>query len=194
VYVPPAFALTDEQSRDVIRRISFGTLVMHGEAGYEIAPLPWLLEGDRLIGHVAKANPIWKHPDGQEVVVIFTGTHGYISPGWYATKAETGKVVPTWNYSTVAVHGTLTAQHDDAAKRQIIEALTIHHEPTVGGDWQVTDAPGDYIDGLVNAIVGVELTIIKIEGKAKLSQNRPEADQLGVRRHRPDLLPDSLPG
>lgn len=179
MYTPPAFRLTDDASRTFIEQRGFGVLVASEGDRYETTPLPLILDGDRLIGHVAKANPIWKMAGS--VAVVFTGEDGYISPAWYATKAETGKVVPTWNYVAVTANATMTAVHDAERKLDIVRALTNHHEDIAGTGWEIEDAPADYIESMLNAIVGIELVVVSLTGKAKLSQNRPEADRAGVR-------------
>ncbi len=178
MYTPAAFVLGEPASREVIVAASVGTLVITTPDGFEATVIPFVLDGDQLVGHVAKGNPIWKHAG--PALVVFHGPHGYVSPGWYPTKAETGKVVPTWNYVTVMVHGTLLADADTDSKREIVRVLTDVHETRIDGSWQITDAPTDYIDQMLNGIVGIRVVIDRIEGKAKLSQNRPEPDQLGV--------------
>jgi transcriptional regulator len=128
---------------------------------------------------VSRANPHWK-ADGRESVAIFSGPHAYISPSFYPTKAETGKVVPTWNYEILNVHGTL-AIHDDADwVLNLVTMLTNRHEQHRTPQWQVTDAPESYTRAQLRAIVGVELVISKVEGKAKMSQNQPERNREGV--------------
>ena len=179
MYIPPAFALTTDDARAFIEARGFGLLVTQSEQGFDTTPLPLMLVGNTLVGHIAKANPMWKR-EGR-AMVLFSGADGYISPSWYPTKAETAKVVPTWNYELVQVQATLSAEHDVEAKRQIVCALTDRHEKAVNSTWSVSDAPGEYIDALLNAIVGIKLTIKSIEGKAKLSQNQPEANQASVR-------------
>jgi transcriptional regulator len=146
-----------------------------------VTPLPLLYDADRhsLIGHVSRANPHWK-ADGCESVAIFSGPHAYISPSFYATKTETGKVVPTWNYELLNVYGRLVA-HDDAEwVLNLVTMLTNRHEQGRAQPWQVTDAPESYTRAQLRAIVGVELVIAKVEGKAKMSQNQPERNRTGV--------------
>jgi transcriptional regulator len=137
-----------------------------------------LLRENALIGHVAKANPIWRVSGA--AVVIFNGVDAYVSPAWYPSKAETGKVVPTWNYVAVTVDVAVEPIHDAARKLEIVRALTDRHEAITGSGWSVDDAPVEFIDSNLKAIVGLELTIIQISGKAKLSQNRSPADRSGV--------------
>lgn len=143
--------------------------------------LPLLWEGDNVITHMAKANGHWREigVDAPALVVV-TGPDAYITPSWYVGKAEHGKVVPTWNYTAVHLSGTARV-HDDAdwLKRAVTE-LTDRHERPRDVPWEVSDAPDDFVDGQLRAIVGVEIRVEKVEGKAKLSQNRSEIDQRNV--------------
>jgi transcriptional regulator len=136
----------------------------------------------RLVGHIARANPHARQlaTGSSETLVIFTGPDAYITPSWYATKAETGRVVPTWNYVAVHAYGRATLRSDVEFLRPHLEALTRQHEPSRAGTWQVSDAPDDYIAQQMRAIVGVEITIERLEGKWKMSQNRSGADIDGV--------------
>ena len=178
MYVPDPFR---EDRPDVLaaamREIGFATLVTEG---LNANHLPMLLKDGVLTGHVARANPVWKAGEGA-ALAIFLGPHAYVSPNWYPSKAETGKAVPTWNYITVHAKGTIRWFQDADWLKAHVTALSAHHESPRPEPWAVSDAPASYIDGLVRAIVGFELTIQAIEGKYKLSQNRPEADQQGVR-------------
>jgi transcriptional regulator len=132
-----------------------------------------------LVGHVSRANPHWK-ADGAQSVAIFGGPKAYISPNYYPTKAETGRVVPTWNYEVVNVYGQLVA-HDDAGwVLDLVTALTTRHEQSQAQPWRVTDAPEKFTAAQLRAIVGVELVISRVEGKAKMSQNQPVQNQAGV--------------
>ncbi len=118
--------------------------------------------------------------DGAEVLVVFRGPDGYVSPNWYPSKHETGREVPTWNYAVVHVHGRLRVIDDASWLRRFLDALTDHHEATQPHPWQVGDAPADHIEKSLRAIVGIQIAIERIEGKFKLSQNHPEANRLGV--------------
>lgn len=181
MYIPPKFALPEADTRAALARGGFAHLVTHAATGMLVTPLPLLYDPARhsLIGHVARANPHWQATAGASVA-IFPGPQAYISPGFYATKQETGKVVPTWNYDVLAVHGHLTAHDDPAWLRDLVTRLTDHHEQGRTQPWQVTDAPESYVRAQLNGIVGIELAITSVEGKAKMSQNQPERNRDGV--------------
>ena len=178
MYVPEHFR---EDRADVlheaVRCIGFATLITQG---LEANHLPMLLENGVLRGHVARANPVWKAGAG-DALAIFLGPHAYVSPNWYPSKAETGKAVPTWNYITVHARGHIDWVQDPDWLRAHVSALSETHEAGREQPWKITDAPVSYVDGLVRAIVGFELTISKLEGKYKLSQNRDAADHDGAR-------------
>ncbi|TDK68190.1 FMN-binding negative transcriptional regulator [Sapientia aquatica] len=134
-----------------------------------------------LRGHVARANPVWQeHPKELDVLAVFQGPDSYVSPSFYPSKQEHGKVVPTWNYATVHAWGKLHAIEDPIWLRALLDQLTERHESEVGSQWKITDAPNDYIAQMLNNIVGIEIVITKISGKWKVSQNRSAADQAGV--------------
>ncbi len=145
--------------------------------------VPMMLDRTRgafgtLIGHVARANPVWRDP--QRSVFVFQGADAYVSPGWYPAKREHGKVVPTWNYAVVHAEGTPRVTEDPAALRAIVERLTERHEAAMPHPWAVGDAPEDYIGKMLQAIVGIELPIERLVGKWKVSQNRSAPDREGV--------------
>ncbi len=178
MYVPDHFREDrPEVLQGAMRRIGFATLVTQG---LDANHLPMLLEGNVLRGHVARANPVWKQGAG-EALAIFLGPHAYVSPNWYPSKAETGKAVPTWNYITVHARGTIGWIQDGDWLRAHVGALSATHEAGRENPWAITDAPASYIDSMLRAIVGFELTIAKLEGKWKLTQNRVAADRAGVR-------------
>jgi transcriptional regulator len=178
MYVPAHFREDrPDVLHDAVRRIGFATLVTQG---LEANHLPMLLEGGVLRGHVARANPVWKQGGG-EALAIFLGPHAYVSPNWYPSKAETGKAVPTWNYLTVQARGTIQWIQDTDWLRNHVSALSDRHEAGRAAPWAVSDAPANYVEALLRAIVGFELTVTKLEGKWKLSQNRDAADRAGVR-------------
>jgi transcriptional regulator len=132
-----------------------------------------------LRGHVARANPLWQHA-GESVLAVFTGPEAYVSPGWYASKREHGKVVPTWNYTMVQARGTLRAVDDASWLRALVGRLTDAHEAARAEPWQVSDAPEDFIAQMLRAIVGIEIALTSLTGKWKVSQNRSAADRDGV--------------
>jgi transcriptional regulator len=144
-------------------------------------------QGASLHGHVTRANHQWKSTIDPEALVIVHGTDGYISPNSYPSKAENAKTVPTWNYTTLNIHGKLVVHDDPAWTLDLVRRLTNHHEAKHAAErnqipWSVDDAPSDYIDTMVKGIVGIEIVIDRIEAKAKLSQNKTEADALGAAR------------
>jgi transcriptional regulator len=182
MYVPDHFREDrPEVLRGAMRRIGFATLVTSDSQGrLEANHLPMLAGDNVLRGHVARANPVWKQGSG-EALAIFLGPHAYVSPNWYPSKAETGKAVPTWNYITVHARGTIAWMQDGDWLRAHVGALSARHEAGRENPWAITDAPTSYIDSMLRAIVGFELTIAKLEGKWKLTQNRDAADRAGVR-------------
>jgi transcriptional regulator len=191
MYRPPAFSVDErDELFDMIEGSPFGNLVTSSNAGLEATGLPMIIDRDRgdlgvLRCHLARANSHWRSMDGVDALVIFQLVDGYISPSWYPSKAEHGKVVPTWNYEIVHAHGTVRIQDNVEWVRQLVTDLTDHHESTrlgqqAGRPWRVTDAPADYIDRQLRAIVGVEIEVTRLEGKRKLSQNRSDDDRLGV--------------
>ena len=176
---------------DLIRAHPLAVLVTLDANGLVANHIPMELDAEAgalgtLRGHVARANPVWKsHRPEVEAMAVFQGPDDYITPQYYATKAATGKVVPTWNYATVHAYGPLRAIEDAAWLRGFVEQLTDRHEaelPQVPGGvpWKVSDAPEDFIAGQLKAIVGIEIPLTRIEGKWKVSQNRPSEDRAGV--------------
>jgi transcriptional regulator len=133
-----------------------------------------------LQGHIARANPLWRQAADAEVLVIFHGPQAYVTPSWYPTKREHGKAVPTWNYAVVHARGRLRVIEDPVWLRQQLEALVTHHESSFAEPWQISDAPPDYINKMLGAIVGIEISITGLTGKWKISQNQPEANRTGV--------------
>ena len=159
------------------------TLVRGGaELAADILPLEVDRVGDgwRVTGHVARANPLWREADGQPVLLLFQGPQAYVSPNWYPSKFQHGKAVPTWNYTMVQVHGTLRAIEDAEWLRAFVTRLTERHEGGRAVPWHVADAPADYLDTMLKAIVGIEIEVKRVEGKFKLSQNRSAEDRTGV--------------
>jgi transcriptional regulator len=188
MYLPGHFAIEDASvTMDVVDERRAGTLVVSSAGGFEASLLPWLLvrsaEPPVLRGHVAKANPLAKLAGGgQPALVVFDAVDGYVSPSWYPSKQADGRVVPTWNYVSVHVHGTVRAVDDPAWLRTLVEALTDRQERELEQPWSVRDAPDDYLAKMLRGIVGLEVLVDRFEGKAKLSQNRPVEDQAGVRQ------------
>jgi transcriptional regulator len=184
MYQPASFAPTDAARHALMRAAPLATLVVPTATGLQANPLPLQLREDAqgwvLAGHVARANPVWQALPTGEALAIFSGAQGYVSPGWYASKAAHGKVVPTWNYATVHAHGSLRWIDDAGWLRAFLDGLTHTHEAGQVHPWQMSDAPADFTAQLLQAIVGLELRITRLEGKFKLSQNRPAADQQGV--------------
>ena len=185
----PAHAKFIEHDSDslyrLIREYPLATLVTLNDQGAEANHVPFLLDTAqpaKLNAHVPRANPVWKALPNQRVLAIFQGPDAYISPSWYASKREHGKVVPTWNYAIVHVRGTARVIEDKIWLKQHLELMTDTHERGFDHPWRVADAPSAYVEQLLGAIVGIEIEIEKIEGKFKLGQNRPEADQLNVIR------------
>lgn len=189
MYIPASFAERDLPTLFAfIEAHPLATLVTNAPSqGFLATHLPLVLDrasgpSGTLVGHVARANP---HSRGiaaeiSEALVVFTGPDAYITPMWYATKRETGKVVPTWNYIAVHAYGTLRLRDDPEFLRAHLEALTRRHEATRTGEWHVSDAPDEFIAQQMKAIIGVEITIDRLEGKWKMSQNRSSADIDGV--------------
>ena len=187
MYEPSHFKVEDrEQLHAVIPPPPLATLVTVGEGGLIANPLPIVLHPEEggtgvLRAHLARPNAQWKAiAAGAETLVIFTGVERYVTPAWYATKRETGKVVPTWNYVTVQVRGPARAIEDPAWLRAQLESLTRQQEAPRAEPWAVTDAPEPFIAAQARGIVGIEVEIVSILGKFKLSQNRREDDKLGV--------------
>ncbi|MCW2749339.1 MAG: transcriptional regulator [Aeromicrobium sp.] len=164
--------------------IASAEIVTVGKDGTPLAtllPILWSADGGTLIAHMARANSHWrKIEDDEPCLAIVAGPQAYISPNWYATKAEHGRVVPTWNYSAVHLIGTITVHDDPEWVRRAVTDLTERHEQPRPAPWAVTDAPEKYVAGQLKAIVGLEMTVERVDAKAKLSQNRSEADQDGV--------------
>ncbi|MDX1882426.1 FMN-binding negative transcriptional regulator [Mycolicibacterium sp. 120270] len=179
MYIPRKFALTDEQTAAALAAAEFAQLVSHHPSGLLVTPLPMMYNGHSLVGHVSRANPHW-HADGAESVATFAGPHTYISPSFYETKTETGKVVPTWNYEILNVYGRLAIHDDPDWLLDLVTKLTERHEAGRPQPWQVTDAPAEFTQSQLRGIVGVELVIDRVEGKAKMSQNQPERNRAGV--------------
>ncbi|HEX9392645.1 MAG TPA: FMN-binding negative transcriptional regulator [Usitatibacteraceae bacterium] len=187
MYLPAHF---QEDRIDVlyqlIRNHPLGMLVTLTAGGLEANHIPFLIDPDpapfgTLRGHVARANPVWKEfSQDVEAMVVFQGPDAYISPSLYASKKEHGKVVPTWNYAVVHAYGPLKVQDDVQWLRAFLERLTERHEAPRATPWKVSDAPADFLQTTMRAIVGIEIPVSRLMGKWKVSQNRSKADREGV--------------
>jgi transcriptional regulator len=182
LYVPRPNVMAPDDVRPFVAAVATAQLVTVGADGLPDATfLPVLWEDDRLVGHLARANAHWRRiVDGSPALAVVTGPDAYVSPGWYATKAEHGKVVPTWNYSVVHLRGRVAVHDDPEWVRGLVTRLTDRHEQPRAEPWVVTDAPPDYVAKNLRPIVGVELVVESVEAKAKLSQNRSDEDRAGV--------------
>ncbi|QBR03558.1 FMN-binding negative transcriptional regulator [Paraburkholderia pallida] len=199
MYVPAHF---DESRTEVLHALiaqhPFGTLVTHGAGGLDANHIPFeLLANEGALGtlhaHVARANPLWQDvADGDEVLAIFRAGDAYISPTWYPSKHETHRQVPTWNYVVVHAHGRIRIRDDEKFVRGVVARLTRTHEANEPQPWKMGDAPQDYLDTMLKAIVGLEIEVTRLVGKRKLSQNKEARDIHGagdalVARGREDL-------
>jgi len=187
MYLPDHFAETRPAVlHQLIATHRLATIARNGPAGLVADHIPLMLHttnrGSVLRGHVARANPLWRDGHEQLVLAIFQGPQAYISPSWYASKAEHGKVVPTWNYAIVHATGRLTAIDDLTWLRAHVAEMTDANEARFSAPWKVTDAPADYIQATARAIVGIEIQAVTLVGKWKVSQNRSAADRDGVIR------------
>jgi transcriptional regulator len=189
MYTPSHFAQADPVAlRQLVRDHPLGLLVTQDAGGtLDANPIPFLLDDDPqggpgvLRAHVARANPVWREArQDTETLVVFQGPQAYISPNWYPAKAEHGKVVPTWNYLMVQARGRLVVHDDPAWLRTLVGWLTKRHEATQARPWQVSDAPAEYVETMLRAIVGIEIPLSALNGKWKASQNRGAADRAGV--------------
>jgi len=187
MYLPEAFAETrpDVVAAFLAAHPMAQLVTMTGE-GLVATPMPMLYEPSvsglgSLVGHLARANPQWSQSDpAVEALATFTGSDAYVSPNWYPSKGEHGKVVPTWNYETVHVRGAFIVHDETEWKRALVTRLTEWHESSFAAPWAVTDAPPEYIESMLKAIVGVEVQITSIQAKRKLSQNKSGADVAGA--------------
>jgi transcriptional regulator len=186
LYHPPHFVQDDRrQIAALIEAHPLGALCHAAQGVVSVDHVPLLYDPNAgahgtLRGHVARANPLWREAAGRTVLAVFQGPHGYVSPSWYASKAAGGKVVPTWNYAVVHARGVLRAIDDAAWLRAFVERLTRTREDNRPHPWHVADAPADYIDQMLRAIVGIEVEVVTLEAKWKVSQNRSVPDRAGV--------------
>jgi transcriptional regulator len=186
MYTPPAFRVEERaEIHAMMRACRLATLVTATAEGLMATPLPLVLseeEGEHgvLYGHLARANPQWQKPVVGEAMVLFSGPDAYITPSWYETKRETGKVVPTWNYGAVHAHGPVEFFDEPDRLRDAVTRLTQLHEGGRAEPWAVDDAPEAFVAAQLRGIVGLRLPITRLAAKLKMSQNRPAADRRGV--------------
>lgn len=182
MHVPKHFAPDDESVHQLLIDHGLADLVTATEDGLTATTLPLLHDRERAVlqGHLARNNDQWWRPPLGHALVIVHGPDAYVSPSWYASKPEHGRVVPTWNYMTAHVHGPMTVHDDPDWVADLVRRLTDHHESGRSEPWSVDDAPEDFVTGQLRAIVGVEIAIERVEAAFKLSQNRPPADVDGV--------------
>lgn len=187
MYQPASFREDDLEAQiALVRANPLGMLISQGEQGLVADPLPFLIDADAqgnicLRAHLSRVNRHWQGLQAvQECLVVFQGADGYISPGWYETKRQTGKAVPTWNYSLVQLYGVPRVTEDAGWLRQQLEGLTALQEGRQPEPWRIDDAPANYIAAQIKGIVGIEIAVTRREGKWKMSQNRSSDDIEGV--------------
>lgn len=183
MYLPKHFEQTDAPALHALMRehpLAALVSVLDGEPTADHVPLQFDAQTNTLRGHVARANPLWRVAAGRPVLAVFTGPQAYVTPSWYPSKAATHKVVPTWNYTVVHAHGVLRVVDDAPWLHALVSRLTDDHEAPRAAPWAVGDAPEDFVQQLLHAIVGIEIPVRRLVGKWKISQNRSEADRLGV--------------
>lgn len=187
MYLPEMYAESrPEELHRIIREHPLGVLVTRTAAGLDANHIPFVLDAGRgpagtLLAHVARDNPVWSElADGDPVLVVFRGAHGYISPNWYPAKQETHRFVPTWNYEVVHAHGLVRIHDDEPFVRGLVARLTREHEANLAHPWRMGDAPADYLREQLAQIVGIEVAITRLAGKRKLSQNRDQRDFEGA--------------
>ncbi|CAL95070.1 FMN-binding negative transcriptional regulator [Azoarcus olearius] len=187
MYIPAHFAEPDpEKLHALMRAHPLATVVTTSSAGLSADHLPLhiaMASDGRLLlrGHVARANPLWRNAaDGVAALAVFAGPEAYVTPTWYPAKRDHGRAVPTWNYAVVHAHGSLRAIDDPAWLRSVLAELTAAHEGARPQPWTLDDAPSDYIDAMLRAVVGIEIEVQRLEGKYKASQNQPAANRAGV--------------
>ena len=190
MYHPPLFSEQDpEELQRILRAHPLGVLVMHLDGAFEANHVPFLFDPARgphgtLVAHVARAHGVWgRVPAGAEVLVVFQGAQGYISPSWYPSKHEHHRHVPTWNYEVVHAHGRVRVIDDATYVRGVVARLTREHEASLPNPWKMGDAPADYLDEQLQHILGIEVEVTRMEGKRKLSQNRDDRDFASTVEH-----------
>ena len=186
MYLPGHFRMDEAaEMHRLVRQYPLGTWVLSTEQGLQAHHLPFWLDTEAgehgcLRAHVARANPVWQQLDGRAGLVIFQSTDAYVTPAWYPSKREHGKVVPTWNYSAVHVQGTARAIEDRDWLHHLVQQLTDAREAEQAQPWRVSDAPDDYIERMLGAIVGIEITVTAWLGKRKAGQNRSTPERAGL--------------
>ncbi|HET9626649.1 MAG TPA: FMN-binding negative transcriptional regulator [Kofleriaceae bacterium] len=187
MYVPTHFEEPrTEILHDLIERFPLGVLITHGAAGLDANHIPFHLVRDgsplgTLHAHVARKNPVWREvASGDEVLVVFRADHAYISPSWYPSKHELHNQVPTWNYTVAHAHGAIAIRDDERFVRGVVGRLTKHHEAGEPVPWKMSDSSQELIATLIEQIVGIEIPIARLVGKAKLGQNKEARDQRGA--------------
>jgi transcriptional regulator len=186
MYVPPKFSIDDDDAWQVVKDAGAGMLVINTASGLASVFVPVVVSEDRrlLLSHLARANPWWKAArDGTEVLALFLAASAYVTPSYYPSRVENPGVVPTWNYVAAEVRGRLTLRDDPEWTARQVRAVTETFEAGRVPQWRVDDSPPAYIDQQLKAIVGIEIEVLSVEGKAKLSQNRPQVDHDSVRDH-----------
>ena len=184
MYIPPHFAQTQPEHHRIMRTHPLGVLVTSGPEGLDADHIPFEFDPGAgplgtLSAHVARANPLWQRcPSGTAVMVIFRGAEAYVSPNWYPSKHEAHRQVPTWNYEVVHAHGRLTVRDDERFVRGLVARLTRHHEAAEPRPWKMGESTPEFIDDMLSKIVGLEIAISSLVGKAKLSQNKEARDRL----------------
>ncbi len=194
MYLPAHFAQRDAAALHALMRehpLAALVTLQGGAATADHVPLEFDAATQTLRGHVARANPLWRAAAGQRVLAVFSGPQAYVSPSWYPSKAATHKVVPTWNYTVVHAHGTLSVVEDAPWLHTLVSRLTDHHESARSEPWAVADAPDDYVQQMLRAIVGIQIVVDSLVGKWKISQNRSQADRLGVATGLAESAPDA---
>jgi transcriptional regulator len=177
MYGHPKTLLSEAEARAAVA--AFDRVALLVTPDLAATHLPFHLDGDRLIGHVARANVHWRSAPC-DALVVMTGAEAYVSPNWYPSKHATGRAVPTWNYEAVHVRGRLTVFEDAGRLEAVVARLSDRHEAAQAHPWSLADAPRDYIDAMLRAIVGVEIAIASVHARRKLSQNKSAADHAGV--------------
>ncbi|ANY17695.1 FMN-binding negative transcriptional regulator [Bordetella pseudohinzii] len=187
MYIPAHFKIEDPAAlHELMRAFPLGMLVTHGGSGLDVNHIPFELdEGAGALGvlnaHVARANPVWQDvADGDEALVVFRAEQAYISPSWYPSKHEAHKQVPTWNYRVVHARGRIVIRDDERYVRGVVARLTRRHEAGEPQPWKMSDSAPEYIDGMLRAIVGIQVEITALEGKFKLGQNKEARDIAGA--------------